>query len=987
MANPPRGTARREVTPDLVAAAFAACDPNCGHDERMRLFAAAYDGIGAAAMGICLAWAGGRSKSDAAEDRAVWRSVCKPGKIKVNTLFFIAKQHGFQLPAAAERKGGVAPAVARRAATTAAAEQAEPERKRALDEAKYRERADETARVAVHMFDGASPTLRAGYAPRKGVGQHGTRTAADRTLYVPMRNAAREIQNLQRIAPVKPSDGKPEKRFLPGGRKTGLFHWCGDPAQAPGLLIAEGYATSASIFEATGRPCAVAFDCGNLVHVAAGFCEQYPGVPILICGDDDAETRARTGKNPGRAGAEAAARKVRRLGGIAAAVFPEGLPVGETDFNDLAVHGGAEAVRTIINRACDELLAEAARQATPPPLGAINGVEAGGGIGAPTIEASGEGSEDEDGPPVWDGFEVDDESLWHAANNEKRHWLCARFDVVAQTRGEGGDAFGYLIRFHDMDGVIKSWAAPSVLLAGEGNELIAQLRDRGLKMNVGPKVRNAIIRCINNWRTRARATSTERVGWHGAGVFVLPSGCIGRSSEHNYVFQSEAGLEDMLRRRGTLEQWRAEVAALCRGNRLGVMALCAAFAGPTLHLVGVESGIVNLVGPSSGGKTTLLRLAGSVYGPPSYVQGWRQTLNSQEATCVQYCDLVLPLDEAGQLERKEVGATAYAIGNGIEKGRANRLGMNRRRRTWRVQVISSSELGFGDLMAEAGERSRAGQEVRFLDLPSDAGAGMGVFEELHGHESAGAFAEALTGAAARGYGVAGRAWIEWLAGNYAAACAELHLRIERYRAEMLPESAAAQVRRASTRFALFAAAGEMASEIGITGWPAGEALRGVRLCFEAWLAARGHLDNGEDAQMLRQVRRFLEQHAEGRFVWWHRALDDRSPKTLNRAGFRRLLNSSGKPIKSDSEHATEFGPRICDADVETAQVDFIILREAFQRGVCAGFSPDAVARLLKNRGHLVGEGDRLTDRQRLPGMGQQKIPCYRILPSIFNDEL
>jgi len=82
-------------------------------------------------------------------------------------------------------------------------------------------------------------------------------------------------------------------------------------------------------------------------------------------------------------------------------------------------------------------------------------------------------------------------------------------------------------------------------------------------------------------------------------------------------------------------------------------------------------------------------------------------------------------------------------------------------------------------------------------------------------------------------------------------------------------------------------------------------------------------------------------------------LDDRVPKTLNRAGFRRLLGEDGKLIKGDADHLREYGERMKPADAELARVDFIVLREVFEREVCRGFSPKAAARLLQRRGHLV----------------------------------
>jgi putative DNA primase/helicase len=73
------------------------------------------------------------------------------------------------------------------------------------------------------------------------------------------------------------------------------------------------------------------------------------------------------------------------------------------------------------------------------------------------------------------------------------------------------------------------------------------------------------------------------------------------------------------------------------------------------------------------------------------------------------------------------------------------------------------------------------------------------------------------------------------------------------------------------------------------------------------------------------------------------------------------------------------------ADGEQAQVEFIVLREVFRREVCQGFDADAVAKLLRRRGHLVHEPDRLTTKHRLPGIG--KAPCFHIKPSVFGDDL
>ncbi|WP_027156702.1 strawberry notch-like NTP hydrolase domain-containing protein [Methylobacter luteus] len=131
------------------------------------------------------------------------------------------------------------------------------------------------------------------------------------------------------------------KRFAKDSRKEGCFHPVGGMdavAAAPTLVIAEGYATAASLSEALDHATVAAFDSGNLSHVARALHEKFPDKPIIIAGDDDRHLAATQGINPGRVKAEEAAKAV---GGKA--IFPIFAP-GEqaanpkafTDFNDLA---------------------------------------------------------------------------------------------------------------------------------------------------------------------------------------------------------------------------------------------------------------------------------------------------------------------------------------------------------------------------------------------------------------------------------------------------------------------------------------------------------------------------------------------------------------------------------------------------------------------------------------------------------------------------
>ncbi|MEO3715806.1 DUF927 domain-containing protein [Roseateles flavus] len=997
------GAAQRErpITPDLVREALHHVPPDVDRETWVRLAMAIKAELGAEGFELWDTWSQQARDYSATDAKDTWRSIKAGGRVTVGTLFGIAKDHGFRFP-----EPGAAPAAPDPAALAEAARLAErKQQQRDAEAAEYRERAERAARDAQSLWaeareQGASP-----YLQRKGVQGFGVRYLADGTLLVPMRNAAGELRNVQRIAPAKPSAeqearGWREKRFLSGGRKSGLLHWLGQPQCAAVLCLAEGYATAASVHAATGLPVAVCFDAGNLVNVAKELQPLFPGAAFLVCGDDDTATAERTGKNPGRVAAAQVRRAMRSTGAVAGEVFTDAAATGCNDFNDLAAAQGLPAVAALVNAAAAAVMTGAVRPdvstaALDPRPNPDAGVEAGTGVAYAAPAAGSAESEQPERDPS-DPFFISDGGSDYApgvyfvardaeGNERKPEWVCAPLRVTAKTRTEGAEAWGYLLEFTDPDGNAKTWAMPAQMLAGEGSEWAGYLRAMGLQMAPGTKARNLLARYVDTRRVRARAICTDRVGWHG-GVYVLPSGSIGQAEGLRYVFQSEGGIDDQYKQRGELQAWRAEVAALAAGNSRLVFALCCAFAGPLLRLAGVESGGFQFRGDSSGGKTTALKVAASVFGPPGYMQRWRTTDNALEATAVQHSDSLLILDEFGQLDPKVAGECAYMLANEQEKGRATRGGLAKRRRSWRLLFLSSGELGLADHMRQAGKEMRAGQEVRFVDIPLDAGAGMGGLECLHGFDTAQALAEGITHRAAQHYGTAGRAWVQWLAERFAALPAELGAQIERNKGDMVPESAAQQVFRVGNRFAVVAVAGELATQAGITGWQVGEAAAAVRACFNAWLSARGHMDNGEEAAMLRQVRLWLEANGDARFTWSHRAMDDHRGNTPYRAGFKRSVDVSGKPVKFDA--ATDYIERRTSSESserQAAEVEYMVLPEVFRQEVAKGFDPGTLAAMLKRRGHLIHEKDRTTNKQRLPGIGL--APVYHIKPSIFSDEL
>ena len=222
----------------------------------------------------------------------------------------------------------------------------------------------EASREAQAIWAAAEPApVDHGYLGARGVQAHGLRVFAGggtwRTmirgqalhgcLIVPLRDPSGTIQTLEFIA----TDGA--KRFLTGGHKHGCYHEI--PGDSSVTMICEGFATGASLHEATGYTVICAMDSGNLRSVAQALRASNPDALILLAGDNDA-------KGAGQRAAKDAARAV-----AGAVAVPR--QVG-SDWNDVHQAEGIEAVRTAVDDAIRAHLSatpegRAALVATAPP--------------------------------------------------------------------------------------------------------------------------------------------------------------------------------------------------------------------------------------------------------------------------------------------------------------------------------------------------------------------------------------------------------------------------------------------------------------------------------------------------------------------------------------------------------------------------------------------------------------------------------------------
>ncbi len=191
--------------------------------------------------------------------------------------------------------------------------------------ARRKAEADRAARHAAHAWQKLSDDGDCEYLKRKHVGAYGVRFSDRGNLVIPIADLNGRVHGLQVIYGSEEDRRRKgrDKDFWPTGlAKRGHFHLIGSPTSI--VLVAEGYATAATLHAATGWPVAVAFDAGNLQPVAQALRKRYRKVRILICGDDDFATVAHDKpalNNPGLSAASAAAVAVD--GGWVVPAFPD----------------------------------------------------------------------------------------------------------------------------------------------------------------------------------------------------------------------------------------------------------------------------------------------------------------------------------------------------------------------------------------------------------------------------------------------------------------------------------------------------------------------------------------------------------------------------------------------------------------------------------------------------------------------------------------
>ena len=315
-------------------------------DTWWQVGAAVKDELGENGYDLWDEWSQRADNYDNRAAKSTWKSL-KPGSFSIGTVWKLARQNGWQ-PAKPYTPPSVEEQARRKAESEARRQAAEQERQQTQQRVKG---------TAQKIWNSSRPaSLSHPYLAAKGItnpdaiaGLRQNEYKDNDNLIIPVLYE-NEIVNLQSIN----QDGG--KRFLAGGQVQGAYAFIGkaDDVEKVGVVMAEGYATAASIYEATGKPVIIAFDAGNMVAVAERLAQKLPqNVPVVIAVDNDAS----------QTGIKKARQAAALLGDRATAIQPEfsmtliqqyqkgkgvdekGRPPLPSDFNDLHKLAGLEAVR------------------------------------------------------------------------------------------------------------------------------------------------------------------------------------------------------------------------------------------------------------------------------------------------------------------------------------------------------------------------------------------------------------------------------------------------------------------------------------------------------------------------------------------------------------------------------------------------------------------------------------------------------------------
>ena len=416
---------------------------------------------------------------------------------------------------------------------------------------------------------------------------------------------------------------------------------------------------------------------------------------------------------------------------------------------------------------------------------------------------------------------------------------------------------------------------------------------------------------------------------------------------------------------GSFEEWKKYVAPLASHSSRMMLALLSSFAGLTLYFSKSDTGGFQLYGTSTDGKTTCLRFAASVYSNEKSVMTWNSTLTAIEEIARGYNDSLLIFDELKLLHPDPEQAArmarnvVYMLAEGSGKNRS--ISYQPKVNYFRTCILSAGEQSLQDHAKSGGEERMEGEQVRVIDVPSDAGSDMGIFDSIPSFCSGpNEFANYIRDMCAKYHGSAKPEYINKLVyrenknNGYVQGCLEKYSKIFIRNCKVDVNDALAL--RVANRFAFTHAVGCIAIELDVLPFTTSEIGKAILSCYDDSVASKPVSLKQRNNQALVTLRRAFTREE---------VLDLRQDK-------RNFTESD--VLKARGFRLSIKGVRVW-AIKNTYFKEFLDKRD----------EQKAIKEYLKD-GHILAEesGKSATRSIKIPGMSK-RIRCLCIMESVFCD--
>lgn len=542
-------------------------------------------------------------------------------------------------------------------------------------------------------------------------------------------------------------------------------------------------------------------------------------------------------------------------------------------------------------------------------------------------------------------------------STSQRIFIGNHLQCIAYLNNPEGDGSALLLEFKSIRGSVINWTINRGQIVADTPAMLSELMNRGYKFDLQRKLE--LINYLNTLGTDIDKTYTivDSTGWVN-GRYISQHKTYG---DGDYVFQQVETKSDAATEiKGTLDNWKTNVGAKCDNNSRLIFALGIAFAPALLAVTGLESGGFHLVGDTSTGKTTAVKVAVSVTGEKK-IPTWRTTTNGLEMTATAHNHSMLPLDEIGQADEKNVGEACYMLRNGEGKSRSTKDLKARKVKTWQLLFLSTGEHTLASYMAQAGKVQKGGQEVGMPDIPAElVGSPYGVFESIHGCESSKEFAENLEAACKKYRGTAIDAFLTQLVANrqdeaFDGAISERVFKAAKKLAEGTTDLA---VGRIANRFALVQVALELAHSYDILPFAFDRIEWAVKKMFAAWLNKRGGDVSIEITKACEKIQLLIAFNLHS----------DRMYDLKDRNVIQKVRSLLGY-VKSDTEDSI---------------TEIWVPEAIFKSEYLHGAKQDPLIAELQKRGWMLppGKDDRSTHQRQFKG---KQSRYFIFLPTVFRD--